>query len=192
MFWRQNVKRSLTFEYGVEIWIWSDFYEQYLKLLVWWQGYQKSYFFLATPFRSGQRSEFKFTIGYIGRKKLMVAKTGASQKQYHFWNPCNQTSNLRYYLPTLGPSLNFEFEHKVQQPFNILPYNSVTKLIWSEQFDFPTYCIAAILRIINQLRKPWLEMAVCSRIWPNYKLIYWIIDEPENCTSTWKSCTSIS
>ena len=63
----------------------------------------------------------------IGRKKSRVAKTGASQKQYHFWNPCNQTSNLRYYLPTLGPSSNFEFERKGQRPFNILPYNSVTK-----------------------------------------------------------------
>ena len=43
-----------------------------------------------------------------------------------FWNLRYQTSNLRYYLPTLGPSsilgLGSESVRKGQRPFNILPY----------------------------------------------------------------------
>ena len=85
------------------------------------------FFFWIHHLGRGQRSKFKFTLGSIGCKKSRMAKTGTSQKQYHFWNPCNQTSNLRYYMPTLGPSSNFEIERKGQRPFNILPYNSVTK-----------------------------------------------------------------
>ena len=81
---RQNVKGHLPLRMGSKFELGSIFTSNTSNYSSGDRDTKNHIFFWLHHLGRGQRSKFKFTIGSIGCKKSRVAKTGASQKQYHF------------------------------------------------------------------------------------------------------------
>ena len=115
---------------------------------IWWLGYQKLYtlFFLSgCTIRLSQMAKIKYDYWVNRWYKSRFAKTGASRIKYNFWNP-----HIRRVIWSISFALQLGNETSdIGQTIHVCnPWAQKKKLtcilIWSEQFDFSTYCIAAI------------------------------------------------